>query len=82
MATQSISHRHELHILLALPKRGAARIERQQVHRSRQRVWFDHETNTGGGYRDLYRLAHGEYPENGNGYDRTEFRPPLGRVGA
>ena len=22
-------------------------------------VWFDHEANTGGGYRDIYKLANG-----------------------
>jgi hypothetical protein len=44
-------------------------------------VFFDHEANTGGGYRDLYKLANGEFPENGNGFDRTaEFRPPAGML--
>jgi hypothetical protein len=32
-------------------------------------VWFDHEIGSGpgsgGGYRDLYRLVHGQFPENG-----------------
>src|SRR4051794_19891985 len=37
-------------------------------------IWFDHEANEGGGYRDLYRLLHGSYPENGS--DRSEFKIP------
>jgi Protein of unknown function (DUF3631) len=28
-------------------------------------VWFDHEADTGGGHRELYKLTHGTYPPNG-----------------
>ncbi len=28
-------------------------------------VYFDHEAETGGGYRDLYKLVHGTFPPNG-----------------
>jgi predicted P-loop ATPase len=28
-------------------------------------VFFDHEANFGGGYRELYKLVHGRYPRNG-----------------
>jgi hypothetical protein len=31
----------------------------------KQGIFFDHETGEGGGYRDLHRLANGNYPENG-----------------
>jgi hypothetical protein len=41
-------------------------------------VYYDHEANTGGGYRDLYKLATGRFPENGQ--SRSEFRPPAGMV--
>jgi hypothetical protein len=30
-------------------------------------TWYDHEANTGGGYRELYKLVHGAFPKNGNG---------------
>lgn len=46
-------------------------------------VWFDHEANEGGGYRDLYKRVHGSYP--GNGPDRSGFHIPpnmLRRLGS
>ena len=37
-------------------------------------VYFDHEAGPpGGGYRDLYKLVHGEFPENGNGKASNKF---------
>ncbi len=41
-------------------------------------VWFDHEANEGGHFRDLYRLKHGAYPENGS--DQSGFRIPAGML--
>jgi hypothetical protein len=32
----------------------------------RDRTWFDHEANEGGGYRDLFKLVHGVFPPNGD----------------
>ena len=40
-------------------------------------IWYDHEENVGGGYRDLYKAVHGVYPTNGE--DRAAvFRAPPG----
>lgn len=44
----------------------------------KERTWFDHEANEGGGYRDLYKLVHGSYP--GNGSDHSGFRVPAGML--
>jgi hypothetical protein len=41
-------------------------------------TWYDHEARDGGGYRKLYKLVNGEFPENG--YDKTEFYIPPGIV--
>src|SRR5690349_9403010 len=41
-------------------------------------VWFDHEANKGGGYRDLYKLVHGSYPENSS--DKSGFHIPAGML--
>ena len=42
-------------------------------------VWFDHEADTGGNYRELFKLANGVYPTNGE--DRSAvFRAPAGMV--
>ena len=40
-------------------------------------IWFDFETNEGGHYRDLYKLAHGSYPENGSDHG---FHVPSGML--
>jgi hypothetical protein len=43
-------------------------------------MWFDHEAGAGGGYRALYKLACGRYPEP-NGHDpagELVFRVPAG----
>jgi 5S rRNA maturation endonuclease (ribonuclease M5) len=29
-------------------------------------TWYDHEAEVGGGFRELYKLVHGEFPENGS----------------
>ena len=36
-------------------------------------TWYDHEASVGGGYRELYKLVHGEFPENGNGESCGRF---------
>jgi hypothetical protein len=42
-------------------------------------TYYDHEAKEGGGFRDLYRLVNGEFPENG--YDRkTEFYLPAALI--
>src|SRR5690242_2146612 len=41
-------------------------------------IWFDHELNEGGDYRELYKRVHGTYPENGS--DQSGFQVPPGML--
>jgi len=39
-------------------------------------TFYDHEAGAGGGFRDLYKLVHGAFPENSGG--DGQFRIPAG----
>ena len=45
----------------------------------KQGIFFDHETGEGGGFRDLYKLANGSYPENGASWSGFTVPPAMVR---